>query len=191
MSASNIEQSDARLNHPENLANNVEYRKARNGGRAKGGKNLSPMMRNLIGAAARVDGNYASTARNFGVDERVVSHAAKGRTGQNSPVKSEVVEEMEEIAKATVAERQEVILDKSYDAISSLFDDDGPITPQNLKTLKPREAINAAKDLAAVVDRVTPKQQTGDGKVNVVIFAPRVKDEKEYEAIDIDARTIE
>jgi hypothetical protein len=182
-----VTESDERLSREDNLASKVEVRKLHEGGRKNGDTNLTPLMRTLIGAAAEVDGNNAKTAKTFGVSDRAVANYRKGRTSQSGPIspaaRAEVVEVAEEKEKSG-----EGIKEKAKSRLDSLFD--GPISAENLSTLKPREAISAAKDLATVIDRVSVRESGDKQQVQVVIFAPRQRDEKEYEAIDVSARDV-
>ncbi|MHC4648743.1 MAG: hypothetical protein ACYTBJ_25075 [Planctomycetota bacterium] len=188
---STLKESDERIARQDNYANFVEVRKLRDDdrGRKTGRKTLSPMMRNLIGAAARIDG-AKSASKAFDVSESSARHYSKGRTGQEQPI---VKAEKAEVEKHVdnIRTKREKITNGSYDAIAALFDDDGPVSAENVKAMKPREAVSVAKDLAAVVDRITPKEKDTGQKVQVVVFAPRQKEEKDYESIDIDARVVE
>jgi hypothetical protein len=182
-----VTESDERLSRDDNLATTVEVRKLHVGGRKNGDTNLSPMMRTLIGAAAEVDQNNVQTAKAFGCSDRAVANYRKGRTSQSGPIspaaRAEVVEAAEEKEKSG-----EGIKEKAKSRLESLFD--GPISETNLSTLKPREAISAAKDLATVIDRVSVRDQGEAAKVQVVIFAPRQREEKEYEVVDVSARDV-
>jgi predicted transcriptional regulator len=144
-------------------------------------------MRTLIGAAAEVDGNNAKTAKTFGCSDRAVANYRKGRTSHSQPVKATARAEVEEVVEK-VEKSGEGVKEKAKSRLESLFD--GPISKENLATLKPREAISAAKDLATVIDRVSVREHGPEQKVQVVIFAPRQREEKEYEVIDVSARDV-
>ena len=182
-----VTESDARIHREDNLANKVEVRKLHEGGRKNGDTNLSPLMRTLIGAAAELDGNNATTAKTFNVSDRAVANYRRGRTSRDMPVKAEAKSDVEEVV-ATATEQGQGIKAKATSRLDSLFD--GPISAENLSTLKPREAISAAKDLATVIDRVSVRESGDDKRIQVVIFAPRQREEKEYEAIDVTARDV-
>lgn len=188
---STIQESDIRLERPDNYANNVEVRKLRDDdrGRKKGQKALSPMMRNLIGAAARIDGPKKA-AETFNVSESSARHYEKGRVGQDQPLDHSARAEIRK-HEDVIKEKREKIVGSSYDRIAALFDDDGPVNTDNLKSLKPREAVSVAKDLASVIERVSPKEKDTGQRVQVVVFAPRQKEEKDYESIDIETRVVE
>lgn len=188
---STIKESDDRLARPDNLANFVEVRKLRDDdrGRKPGQKTLSPMMRSLIGAAARIDGPQAAS-KSFGVSVSSARHYGKGRTGQEQPldhVQRDQVQKNEDNLKT----KREKIVNGSYDRIAALFDDDGPVSSENLKAMKPREAVSVAKDLAAIADKVTPREHDTGQRVQVVVFAPKIKEEKDYESIEIESRVVE
>ena len=182
-----VKESDERLNSDDNIAAKVRVEPLHKGGKKHGDANLSPMMRTLIGAAAEVDGNNASTARTFGCSDRAVANYKLGRTSHSESIdpvaRSEVQEQVE-----VLTDKREGIKDKALSRLDSLFD--GPISAENLDTLKPREGISAAKDLATVIDRVTPKDNIQDNRVQFVIFAPRQREEKEYETVDVEAREV-
>jgi hypothetical protein len=182
-----VTESDERIDREDNLANKVEIRKLHEGGRKNGDTNLSPMMRTLIGAAAEVDQNNAKTAKTFGVSDRAVANYRKGRTSHSTPIKAEAKTEVEEVVE-TVRDQKQDIKSKATSRLDSLFD--GPISAENLQTLKPREAVSVAKDLATVIDRVSIRESGQDQKVQINIFAPRQREEKEYEVVDVSARDV-
>jgi hypothetical protein len=182
-----VTESDERLSRDDNLAAKVEVRKLHEGGRKNGDTNLTPLMRTLIGAAAEVDGNNAKTAKTFGVSDRAVANYRKGRTSRSTPIKAEARAEVEEVVEVVKDQKQD-IKSKATSRLDSLFN--GPISEENLSTLKPREAVSVAKDLATVIDRVSVRESGHEQRVQVVIFAPRQREEKEYEAIDVSARDV-
>jgi hypothetical protein len=140
-----VTESDARIAREDNLASKVEIRKLHEGGRKNGDTNLSPLMRTLIGAAAELDGNNAKTAKTFGVSDRAVANYRKGRTSHSTEIKAAAKSDVDEIVTIAKDQKQD-IKSKATSRLDSLFD--GPISEENLSTLKPREAISAAKDLA-------------------------------------------
>lgn len=184
-----VDESNERLSAEDNVATNgVVFQKLHNGGRRSGDANLSPMMRAIIGAAAEIDDNNAATARLFDVNDRAVANYRKGRTSHDSAIQPELKADVEEKVEIVKSKQQEA-REKAASRLAALFD--GPINEENLATLKPREAISAAKDLATVIDRVTPKESGNDNRVQFVIFAPRVKEEKEYTSIDVNATPLD
>jgi hypothetical protein len=182
-----ITESDERISRDDNLATTVEIRKLHEGGRKNGDTNLTPLMRTLIGAAAEVDQNNAKTAKTFDVSDRAVANYRKGRTSHSTAVVPAARAEVEEVVETAKDQKQD-IKSKATSRLDSLFD--GPISQENLATLKPREAISAAKDLATVIDRVSVRQPGDDKRVQVVIFSPRQREEKEYEVIDVSSRDV-
>ena len=122
----------------------------------------------------------------------------KGRRSHDAPIEPAAREEVIEIVKEASAVEsgvdrvtpKEQVVHKATSRLAALFDDDGPISERNLKSLKPREGISAAKDRAAVIDRVSPKGPGDEMRVQVQVFAPRMREEKEYEAIEVTARDI-
>jgi hypothetical protein len=183
-----VKESDERLQDEDNLCAKIDVKPLHVGGRKNGDKNLTPMMRTLIGAAAEIDGNNKETAKTFGVSDRQVANLRLGRTSHATSIdpvaKSEIVEAVQ-----TAQDARAQVREKATSRLASLFDE--AISEENLATLKPREAISAAKDLATVIDRVTPKEGGSDNRVQFVIFAPRVKEEKEYDTVDVTAREVD
>ena len=182
-----VTESDARISRGDNLASKVSIRKLHVGGRKNGDTNLSPMMRTLIGAAGELDGSNAKTAKTFGVSNRSVANYRKGRTSHSQAIKPAAKADID-LAVTEAKGRGEGIKAKATSRLDSLFD--GPISAENLSTLKPREAISAAKDLATVIDRVSVRESGHDQRVQIQIFAPRQREEKEYEVVDVTARDV-
>lgn len=182
-----VTESDERIAADDNVAAKLRVEPLHIGGRKNGDKNLSPMMRTLIGAAGELDDNNARTARAFGVSDRAVSNYRLGRKTHEAAIEPAAKSAVTEVVKAGIDRRQEV-KDKAITRLADMFD--GPISKDNLDTLKPREAISAAKDLATVIDRVTPKEANVHQGVQFVIFTPRQKEESEYEVVDVDAREV-
>lgn len=185
-----VTESDERIAAEDNLSPLLRVEKLHKGGRNNGDKNLSPMLRTIIGAAAELDGNNAETARTFGVSDRAVANYRRGRTSHDTAIQPADKNAVEKVVEAGRDKRAEA-KDAAIDRLASLFDGDGPISEDNIKTLKPREGIAAAKDLATVIDRITPKDANVDNRVQFVIFAPRQKEEKEYDVVNVDAREVD
>lgn len=161
---------DERLAHGENLCNKlVEFRPLHGGGKSVGDVNLPSSLRTLIANAALMD-SQKSVARTFDLSQGGVSKIVKRETEEGR-----------------VESKSEKIRDKALDSLASLFDQ--AITADKLNGMKPREAISAAKDLAAVVERVSDGKKDGPS-VKFVVFQPRVRSEEEYEIIDVDAKRI-
>lgn len=167
------EEAAALLNDERNLARqqpNVTFLKSHNGSRGAGSREVPPMIRTLIGVAAHHD-TLASTARAFGVSPSTVAQAKKGRVGVNR-----FDPELKETIDSTVASEKKDVRDVALSRLASMFE--SVIVDQNLSTLKVKDAVSAAKDLATVVDKLTPR--AGGTNVAVFVHTPRVRDEAEY-----------
>jgi hypothetical protein len=182
-----VQESDERLSREDNLAVQVRVEPLHKGGRKSGDANLSPMMRTIIGAAAKLDGP-AAASKTFNVSDRQASNLALGRKTRDEAINPNAAAEVVEVAEKAKSVNEQV-KEKAGSRLASLFD--GPISAENISTLKPREAISAAKDLATVIDRVSPKEREFGTGVQFVIFAPRQKEEDEYETIDVTAREVD
>lgn len=161
---------------------NVTFLKAHRGGRTNGAKEIPPMIRTLIGIAAHND-TLASTARAFGVCERTVSAAKIGNVGVDRHD-----EDVKEAIDTVVEKKDKNLRDVALDRLAGMFA--SVINDQNLGAMKPREAVSAAKDIATIVEKLTPR--SGGNSVAVFVHAPRVKDEREFgEVVEVAYRPLE
>ena len=170
----------ALLKDPRNLLNKPEYVKLNNGGRSLGARGISDGMRKIIGAAAHHD-TLASVAETFGVSPTTVAMAKKGNVGVNrhDPELAEAITEKVEASEKAV---REAALTRLAEMFAS------SISPEALGTLKPREAVSAARDLSTVVEKMTPK---ADGaKTAVFIHIARERSEDEYDAVEVRTKEV-
>lgn len=149
-----------------------------NKGRGKGDKAVPMPLRKLIGSTAVTDGNKEAKelAKNFDVSDSSISAYKNGATSTasyNEP--NQELEKHTNSARTKISEAAQKILLASIDSI----------TPEKLAAAKLREVAGVARDMSAVVKNIEPSSE-GDGtNVQFVLFAPRVKEEKEYEIIDV------
>lgn len=158
------------LKDPRNLANNPEFVKPSNG-RTQGAVAVPESLRTIIAVAARTGGTIAGVAAQFGVSESTVAQAKKGNVGVNRH-DPEFKEKVDQIVGEQKKELRELALDRLAGMFASVIND------QNLGALKPREAVSAAKDIATIVDKLTPKQSNTN--VAVFVHAPNVREEKDF-----------
>lgn len=126
-------------------------------------KEIPREVKQVIGFAARLDG-VNKTARAFGVSPFVASRS------MNDPRNQEKIEEQLELVRRAAIEKTLRCLD--------VIGDEG------LADLDVRKAASVAKDLSSIYDKIRPSGEKG-GSVNVTIFAPRQKDDDDYEVLDV------
>lgn len=159
---------------------------SRNGSAGSGGattnqgREIPQTLRILIGASAHHD-SIKDVAESFGVSESTVAAAKAGRVGVNRYDK--------DLHEAVVkASGKDTVREAAIERLAGMFA--SVINDQNLAAMKAREAVSAAKDLATIVDKLTPKQ--GGANIAVFVHAPRIKDEKEFgKIIEVPYRQVE
>ncbi len=183
------EEAAARLNNPDNFLNRPKYEPLHKGTRGGGsastdnkGREIPPLIRTLIGITAHND-TIGSTAEAFGVSNSTVAAAKKGNVGINRHDP-----ELKKSIDAVVDEGKKTVREAALDRLAGMFN--SVITDDTLSSLKPREAVSAAKDIATIVEKVSPKQ--ANGNVAVFISTTRVKDESEFgDIIEIEHKPVE
>lgn len=169
------------LSHERNFSvrerGGAEYTPLHKGTR-NGGREVPDVIRELIGVSGHMD-TIASTAKAFDVSQSTVSQAKKGNVGVNrhDPNLKERIDEQ-------VGSKRKDIADTALDRLAGMFET--VITQENLSAIKGvKEAVTVAKDLSTIIDKTTPKAGKSMG---IYIHLPRIKNEEEYEAIDILAK---
>jgi hypothetical protein len=157
-----VKEEDAlkRVNSPDNLLNKLLEIKDLHSGRT-GPKNIPPMVKDLIGVTAAL-----TTCREASesVDKQVnVSTAFKYRN------------DVREKKDSKLTEVHNLALDAMINSIKALND---------LPVKKATDASRIAADMARVVDKTSPRE-AGNTNIQVVMFAPRQKDETEFETIEV------
>lgn len=168
------EEAAALLNHENNLLKpgrnpEVIFRRVHNGSR-NGGKEVPPMIREIVAVAAHHD-TIASVSEAFHLSPSTVAAAKKGNIGVNRHD-----EELKERIDNHVREKVNSVRESALDRLSTLFAHS--ITDKALQDLKVREAVSIAKDLASVADKV--QERGKEGPRVVFVNEIRVKDEAEY-----------
>jgi hypothetical protein len=105
-------------------------------------------------------------AQALDISESTVSRMS----GRNSPVAAEV--------KATTEKIRDLALDKLMDSL-------GIIGEETLASCGAKDASIVARNLAGVVQQLTPRSEVNQSGVTLVIYAPRQKNESQFEAIDV------
>ena len=78
----------------------------------------------------------------------------------------------------SVKRLQELALEKTMAAL-------GLITDDRLQGAELRELVNAASQFSRIVERTTPKVDSGNQQVNINFFAPTPRSERDYPIINV------
>lgn len=171
------EEANNRVSSLDNLINKLELRKTHNGGRPKGRKNDSIEKRLEIattaiekGCVAAAEEHNTTPSRASLLSNGIITHG----NGSDEELGNKVLE------------KKQSIHDKALDIITqSLLGLEGKLG----EVKKPTELAAIAVEMAKVAEKTGGKlaQKNEDSKPNVqvVIYAPRMKAENEYETIDI------
>lgn len=138
---------------------------------------LTDAERAAVGVAARLT-SPSKAAKEFGVSFTTAARAAEGKTsaGDEVPaVKTEVQSRLEAVATQAI--------DRLVAALNGLTD-------EKIEKEKATGISKIASDMAGVVEKVTPKNKEADN-VQVVIYAPQVREERDYETIDVRAKVVD
>lgn len=170
------EKISRRLNSEGNLAlklgkgNRLNHEEA---GRNVGDKNLHPVLRSIISAAAQVD-----TAKNVGELFNVSpgqAHLLKhGKVTPNGEVKDEILNKKREILDEVHTKASDILL-RTLKIIPEKLDD---------SKLKVRDISSIAKDMAHIIEKVTPVERQDNGPKILIITAP-LRDVDSYKTIEI------
>lgn len=171
-----------RLNSSENLSNVVvEIRKRT--GRPAGSPRLSPAAREIVAQAARVLPPI-QVAEAFGLNRRTASNLARGVSSNSSLGRQVVNEDLKNSVENFVEDRTKAISGKALDILMATLEG---VDPTKIKSQVSK--VRAAKDLAAIHEKMQGKGPEG-GLTKVLIYAPRQRDMKEFDVIDIPAQVV-
>jgi citrate synthase len=169
------EQAEARLNHEDNYLSDGRGRHdgkrgGENSGRTLGAKGIPDKIRALAGFNAHFEPAKVVAA---GLNISPISaHMAKQSIGH--PEVKKIIDEKLNVVR--------------QDAITKMLAAMGVVTIEKIEALKPHRALSVAKDFAHILDKATPKTiNVNQDSVKVLIYSPGIKEEKDYETIDIIA----
>lgn len=176
------EQSNTILENPKNLTNQFEknevtsqvQKKAYGGGPHK----FNMDERVLIGTLARAGlGNSMELSAEFNLSHDQVNNLKQGRTSAINDTHYKPNLELEERILGKMN-------DVSNRAIEVLMNSLGVITPEKLSEVSAKDASVIASNASRVIQNCAPQVQQ-DNKINVIMYAPRVKEINEYKVVDI------
>lgn len=161
------EEALERVNSPNNLVHKLfEVRKLHSG--RTGPKSIPPMVTALAVSTAAITGNQKESAEAFGMHQTNVSYHKNGSKN----------EETNSLIKKSVDD----VHNKALDGMLSCLEH---LQPKIEGVKKATDLANIAGNLAKIVERTTPKDNSNKTNVQVVVYAPRTKGEEEYESIAV------
>jgi predicted transcriptional regulator len=174
------EQAERRLNSPDNILNKVEranshfvIKKLHAGGRKEGVTTLTKEDRLIAGTLGQVY-NQKEVARDFGITRQHVNNLAHGRTDSKRADGHETGLE----ASGILDEVKERALQKVLSAVDFMSDN-------KLGLCDAKELSSIASNMSKVYSNVSPKENGNEMKVQFVLYAPRVKEEHEFQVVEI------
>jgi predicted transcriptional regulator len=168
------EQANERLNSEKNLANRfsrsdegrIEERVINRPGKEQGLGNLSPEAKNEIAIRSRLGESQVALANEFGVTQPTVSYIERGKT-------------------KTDEEKVESAINQVRDkALERLMHSLGLITDDKLSGCSAKDLSTIASNMSRVVEKTIPRAEV-DNKINLVIYAPELRQEKSFKTIEI------
>lgn len=173
------EQAEKRLNSPDNILNKVErknshfeIRKLHAGGRKEGVTTLTKADRLIAGTLGQIY-DQSSVAKDFGITRQHVNNLAHGRTdsrGNGSGTglaESGILDEVKERALQKVLSAVDLMSDKKLEGCNA------------------KDLAGIASNMSKVYSNVSPKDNNDGARVQVVLYAPRVKEEREFQVVEI------
>ena len=166
------EEMERRLGSSKNLLNNLPPRDnsvrvhPNHGGRAIGSKNAPTSLKIIAGVLAKTE-KVSEVAEALDLSPKVVESS---KNSKNEEIRSAVEHTTERI--------RDMALEK---LMASL----GIINGETLANVSAKDASTVAKNLAGVVNQLSPREQSGLGQVSLVLYAPKQRNEDHYNVIDI------
>lgn len=172
------EEAKSRISSLDNLVNKLELRKVHNGGRPKGRKNDTQESRLAVAEDAIVLGPTKAAE----IHNTTISRASLLSDG----VVTHGLSSDEELAPA-VQNKKEQVHEKALDIVMSSL---GLLENQIGKVFKAKDLASIAANMARIAEktggRLSNNPEDNKPKVQVVVYAPRMRGEEEFEVIDIN-----
>lgn len=170
------EEIENRLNSPSNLA--LEIREITTSGRGVGDKGIPPLVRELIGGLSHDSYETQETiAGVFDISESSVNTAARGLVGNR--MENGLASKVKGLSEERLNTAHDMALEAMVESLD-LVNKGLKIHPQKLETLS-----RIAKNMSTIASNIKPPEEKRSS-VKVILFAPgRMRDEKEYEVIDV------
>lgn len=189
----NDEEVEQRLNHPSNLVNVItdESRSKKeeskllvlpqpknNQGRKEGDTQIPDRVRDLLGMMRKNStGPSREIAEVMDVSADVINKTARGLVGNEFDPK--LAERLDSIEEKNIEDAHGMALNLMMESMKVLL----PRLKED--SIKPKDLSRIATDMSRITANIKPKDRIDGPRVQVVLFAPNVHTEKEYESIDV------
>jgi Ca2+-binding EF-hand superfamily protein len=174
------EEAKARLEREDNLVNLlIEHRTKHDGkGRREGDNNIPKELRTLMALTVGESKSQREVAQLFGVSDASVSNVSNGKISHDRSDKA-----LTDIK----VKREEKASEKALDNLFELLD---ATKSRITASTKLREIASAAKDMATVHEKLSGHRREGN-QANILIYAPRLVKEENFEVIEVEAQVVE
>ena len=156
----------------------VEIIDQKSPGRNPGDNNVPDEVRQFIAESHMLGASGRELADTFGVSQSSVSAYANGATSTATYDKKNVplVNHLNR-AKERITRKARRVMINSLDSL----------TEEKLLTVKAKDAALIARSMAGIIKDLEPEvvQNITDNRVQFVMFAPAIKQERSYDAIDV------
>ncbi len=149
-------------------------------GRRPGDNNVPDTVRQFIAEAGLLGASNAELSQLMNVSQSSVSAYKHGATSTATyhDKKPSIVNHLNK-AKERISRKARRVLNDSLDEL----------TPEKLRSVKAKDNAIIARAMASIVKEMEPevKIENNDNRVQFVMFAPAIRAEKHYDAIDVQA----
>ena len=172
-------QLDSRLSSKDNLINKMkdklEIRPLLHGGAKLDGtaSRLSFEEQVLVGSTSRLIGSK-NTSDMFNISRTHAKNLALGQLDYASGPKKELAER--------IYGKLSDVRDK---AVERLMESLELLDEEKMKSCNAKDLSAVAANMARVVDRTIPKESNEINRLNLVVYAPRLKEVKEFEMVEV------
>lgn len=146
------------------------------------GKTIPLSQQILIGVAARIDGT-TKAAREYGVTPTTADGYMDGSRQQGAK-DAKPHPELKAGLDAVLGKAKDMVADRILGAIASIeVQENGKV--RGLDPDRPQASASLAHTLAGVVEKLTPREQNIDSRVQIVVYGPEERSEDRYERITV------
>lgn len=185
-----------RLNSPDNLMNQIKRDSSVSviplptQGRQKGDVAIGDHMRDLLAITRKTgEETLEDISIVFGVAPSTISNAARGLNGDGSYDKelANVGNDLIKRENLKIEEKEEAAHSEALDILMGSLQVLKPMIASG-SGMKASEAASIAKTMSGIASEMRkPQIEITVNPTKVVLFAPRMKEEKEYEIIDVES----
>jgi len=156
-----------------------EIRPLHNGGRRPGDTALTEVERVTVGLLTNLVGAKAASEIT-GVSKGHAHQLGEGRSTSPTPGRDSTATEMKQQIESRLGQVKAKAIEKLLKTLDA-------VTDEGTALLSVKDAAEVSSKLASVIDRTTQKDRDGGNIAQVVIYAPRIRDESEYDVVTVAA----